>query len=129
MSKLGSDLDKSLDELEGTQWPAPTHDPRLVHVLFSSEKLTTPRLRTTMRGRHIGPKLAAIGLGRVNFHCEIPLVVNARSGGGSESCGRPARSSLSDVEMMWDRIRGQSFAGRFAALCSANRTERDHAKF
>ena len=79
--------------------------------------------------RHIGPKLAAIGLGWVNFHCEIPLVVNARSGGGSESCGRPARSSLSDVEMMWDRIRGQSFAGRFAALCSANRTERDHAKF
>ena len=42
MSKLGSDLDKSLEELEGTQWPAPTHDPRLVHGLFPSEKLTTP---------------------------------------------------------------------------------------
>jgi len=53
MSKLGSDLDKSLEELEGTQWPAPTHDPRLVHGLFPSEKLTTPLLRTTMRGAGI----------------------------------------------------------------------------
>ena len=64
------------------------------HGLFPSEKLTTPLANDNAWRRHIGPKLAAIGLGWVNFHCEIPLVVNARSGGGSESCGHQQGHTL-----------------------------------
>jgi len=36
--------------------------------LFPSEKLTTPFAKDNAWRRHIGPKLAAIGLDWVNFH-------------------------------------------------------------
>jgi len=45
MSKLGSDLDKSLEELEGTQRPAATHDSRLVHEVHRLRRIPLKRYR------------------------------------------------------------------------------------